>query len=267
MSRFSISMEIQWSGQTLMHCKHAMQRSMSTVSMPRLRSGSVRLYSGYWRVIVCPKRCLSVTPIPFKIPCPTCGTSDNLLQDQHRCGDDEQIDQRQWDEHLPAEVHELVHPEPRDAPPDPLEREHDQGRLEAEPDPVERAEVEEREGRLPATEEEGGCDSAHQAHRCELGGLDQGPRHPRVLDHEPADDLALPLGQIERNPLDLGDPRYVEGKEHRQERQEVPGPERIALGGYHVHEREASREHYHPEQAQDQWHLVGDHLRRAPERP
>jgi hypothetical protein len=69
-SRFSISMEMQWSGQTLMHCRHEMQRSMSTVSSPRLRSGSGRLYSGYWRVIFFSKRCLRVIPIPFKIPCP-----------------------------------------------------------------------------------------------------------------------------------------------------------------------------------------------------
>src|ERR687896_2579635 len=91
-SRFTCSIEIQWSGQILMHCRHAMQRSMSTVSIPRLLSGSSRLYSGYWRVIFFPKRCLRVTPIPFKIPCPTCGTLENLLEDQHSCGDDEQID-------------------------------------------------------------------------------------------------------------------------------------------------------------------------------
>src|ERR687894_3221004 len=123
MSRFSCSMEMQWSGQTLMHCKHAMQRSMSTVNSPRLRSGSSRLYSGYWRVIFCWKRCLRVTPIPFRIPCPTCGTLENLLKNQHRSGDDEEIDERYRDQHLPSEVHELVHPEARDAPPDPLERE------------------------------------------------------------------------------------------------------------------------------------------------
>src|SRR5215208_5698225 len=110
MSRFSCSMEMQWSGQTLMHCRQAMHRSMSTVSIPRLRSGSERLYSGYWRVIFCPKRCLRVTPIPFRMPCPTCGTLENLLEDKHRCGDDEEIDERYRDEHLPTEVHELVHP-------------------------------------------------------------------------------------------------------------------------------------------------------------
>src|SRR5215216_1033106 len=267
MSRFSCVMEMQWSGQTLMHCKHAMQRSMSTVSMPRLRSGSVRLYSGYWRVIFCPKRCLSVTPIPFKIPCPTCGTSDNLLQDQHRCGNDYKIDQRQLDEHLPTEVHELVHPKAWDAPPDPLEGEHDKRRLEPEPDPVERSEIEEGERRLPATEEKRCGDRAHQSHRGELGRLDQRPRHTGVLDHEPADDLALPLRQVERDSLDLGDRRYVEGDEHGEQRQKIPGPERVALGDHHVHEREAPREHDYPEQAQNERHLVGDHLRSTPESP
>src|ERR687894_1448195 len=133
-SRLVCSMEMQWSGQILMHCRHAMQRSMSTVSIPRLRSGSARLYSGYWRVIFCPKRCCSVTPIPFKMPCPTCGIK-NLLENKHRAGRDEQPDQGYRDEDLPAEVHELVHPEAWHAPPDPLEGEHDERRLDPEPDP------------------------------------------------------------------------------------------------------------------------------------
>src|SRR3712207_6827951 len=219
-SRLVCSMEMQWSGQILMHCKHAMQRSMSTVSSPRLRSGSSRLYSGYWRVIFCWKRCLRVTPIPFKIPCPTCGTLENLLQNKHRCCDDEQPDERQRDEHLPAEVHELVHPEPGDAPPYPLEGEHDERRLEAEPHPVECPQVQEWQRRLPAPDEERRGDGGNQGHRGELGSLDQGPRHPGVLDHEPAHDLALPLRQIERHPLDLRDAGDVEGQKHRQQRSE-----------------------------------------------
>src|ERR671910_1689226 len=215
-SRFSCSMEIQWSGQILIHCRQAMHLSMSTVSIPRLRSGSGRLYSGYWRVIFCPKRCLRVTPIPLRIPCPTCGTLDNLLEDQHSCSDDEQIDQRQRDEHLPAEVHELVHPQTRDAPADPLEGEHDERRLEPEPRPVEGPEVEELERRLPAPEEKGDRDRRHEPHRGELGRLDEGPGHPRVLDHVPADDLALSLGQVKRHPLHLRKPGYVERDEHRE---------------------------------------------------
>src|SRR5215210_6238260 len=155
---------MQWSGQILIHCKQAMQRSMSTVSIPRLRSGRSRLYSGYWRVIFCPKRCLRVTPIPFRIPCPTCGTLENLLDYKHSCSDDEEIDQRQRDEHLPAKVHELIHPQSGDAPPDPLEGEHDERRLQPEPDPVERSEVEEGERRLPAAEEQRRGDRAHQPH-------------------------------------------------------------------------------------------------------
>src|SRR3712207_9113040 len=106
-------MEMQWSGQILMHCKQAMHRSMSTVSMPRLRSGSGRLYSGYWRVTFPWKRCLRVTPIPFSIPCPTCGIRTFLLQDEHRAGRDEQPNEGNGYEDLPPEVHELVHPQPR----------------------------------------------------------------------------------------------------------------------------------------------------------
>src|SRR5918998_5302453 len=124
-SRLVCSMEMQWSGQMRMHCRHAMQRSMSTVSIPRLRSGRLRLYSGYWRVILFPKRCLSVTPIPFNIPCPSCGILQNLLEDQNCSGRDEQPHEGYRHENFPTEVHELVHPQARQTPPDPLEREHE----------------------------------------------------------------------------------------------------------------------------------------------
>src|SRR5215208_5501596 len=150
---------MQWSGQILMHCKQAMQRSMSTVSMPRLRSGSSRLYSGYWRVIFCPKRCCKVTPIPFKMPVrlvaypkPFLGAERGEHEDQPRRH--EQPDQRYGNQNLPAEVHELVHPEAGYAPPYPLEGKHDERRLDAEPDPVEVTEVEERKRRLPAAYEQ-----------------------------------------------------------------------------------------------------------------
>src|SRR5215210_2874285 len=189
-SRLVCSMEMQWSGQMRMHCRHAMQRSISTVSIPRLRSGRSRLYSGYWRVIFCPKRCCSVTPIPFKMPCPTCGTK-NLLENKHRAGRNEQPDQGYRNQDLPAEVHELVHPEARYAPPDPLESEHDERRLDPEPYPVEMPEVKERQRRLPATHEQRHGYRRHNRHRGELGGLNEGPRQPRVLDHEAAHDLAL----------------------------------------------------------------------------
>src|SRR5918997_4262971 len=98
-SRLVCSMEMQWSGQTRMHCRPAMQRSMSTVSSPRLRSGRSRLYSGYARVILFWKRCLRVIPIPFKMPCPTCGPLENLLEDQHGSGRDEQPDQGYRDQY------------------------------------------------------------------------------------------------------------------------------------------------------------------------
>src|SRR5918998_1171243 len=265
MSRFSCSMEMQWSGQILMHCRQAMHRSMSTVSKPRLRSGSGRLYSGYWRVTFPSKRCLRVIPIPFRIPCPTCGIRTFLLQNEHRAGRDEQPDEGYRDEDLPSEVHELVHPQAGDGPPDPLEGEDYEGGLEPEPDPVEGPEVEELQRRLPAPEEQRDGDRGHQAHRGELGRLDKGPGHPRVLDHVTADDLALALRQVERYPFYLGEPGDVERDKHRQLRPDVPVPEPALLGVDYVHEREAPGQHDDAEEAQDQGHLVGDYLRRAPQ--
>src|SRR3712207_3613007 len=238
-SRFSCSMEMQWSGQILMHCKHAMQRSMSTVSRPRLLSGRSRLYSGYWRVIFCSQRCLMVTPITFNIPCPTRGIRTFLLQNEHRAGRNEQPDEGNGYENLPAKVHQLVHPESGYAPTDPLEGEHDQRRLEPEPNPVEDPKVEKLEGRLPTTEKERRRDRRHEAHRGELRRLDQGPGHAGVLDHVPPDDLALALRKVERHPFDLREPRDIEGEKHRKLRPDVPVPEAPALRVYHIYEREA----------------------------
>src|SRR5215203_1445700 len=265
-SRLVCSMEMQWSGQILMHCRHAMQRSMSTVSIPRLLSGRSRLYSGYWRVIFCPKRCWRVTPIPFKMPCPNCGISETFLgakrgEQEHQPRRHEQPDQRHRNQNLPAEVHELVHPQARHAPPDPLESKHDERRLYPEPDPVEGPEVQERQRRLPAAQKQRHGDRRDNRHRGELRGLYEGPGHPRVLDHEPADDLALAFWQVERHPFDLSYTRDVEGDEHRELRQEVPGPDRIPLRPYDGDQREAPREHHDAEEAKDQWHLIRDHLR------
>src|SRR3712207_9488717 len=102
-------MEMQWSGQILMHCRQAMQRSMSTVSIPRLRSEYPFLYSGYCRVTFLSKRCLRVIPIPFKIPCPSWGISKNLSfseqrrQQEHHTGGDKQPLEANRHEPLPTE--------------------------------------------------------------------------------------------------------------------------------------------------------------------
>src|SRR4028119_1876937 len=214
-------MEMQWSGQMRMHCRHAMQRSMSTVRRPRLRSNVCFLYSGYCRVTLLSKRCLRVIPIPFRIPCPSWGISKTFplkhrREHEHRTRGDEQPDQADRHEYLPAEIHELVHPEARQAPPDPLEGEDDERRFDAEPEPVEVPEVQKLQGRLPAPQKQRGGYRRDEGHRGELGGLDKAPRHPRVLDHEPADDLALALRQVEGRPPRLRHPGYVERDEHRQ---------------------------------------------------
>jgi hypothetical protein len=150
-------MEMQWSGQMRMHCRHAMQRSMSTVKRPRLRSNVCFLYSGYCRVTLLSKRCLRVIPIPFKIPCPSWGISKTFplkhrREHEHRARGDEQPDQADRHEYLP----------PRSMSWSILRR----GRLHrihwkvkmmsavlmAEPEPVEVPEVQKLQGRLPATQ-------------------------------------------------------------------------------------------------------------------
>src|SRR4028118_2285907 len=261
-------MEMQWSGQMRMHCRHAMQRSMSTVRRPRLRSNVCFLYSGYCRVTLLSKRCLRVIPIPFRIPCPSWGISKTFplkhrREHEHRTRGDEQPDQAGRHEYLPAEIHELVHPEARQAPPHPLEGKDDERCLQAEPDPVEVPEVQRVYRRLPSPEEQGRGDRGYESHRCKLRRLYKRPRHPGVLDHEPSNDLALPLRQIERHPPSLRQTRDIKRDEHGKLRQKVPVPEPTGLCIYDIHEREASRQHDDPEQAQYHRYLVGDHLRRA----
>src|SRR5215210_2170156 len=160
----------------------------------------------------------------------------NLLDNKHSSGRNEQPDQGDRNQYLPAQVHELVHPETGYAPPDPLEGKHNERRLDTEPDPIEMPEVQERQRRLPAPQEQRYGDGRHDRHRGELGGLYEGPRHPGVLDHETAHDLALTLWEVERHPLHLGDARDVERQEHRELGQKVPGPDGIPLRSYHVGE-------------------------------
>src|SRR4028118_67626 len=183
-SRFSCSMEMQWSGQMRMHCRHAMHRSMSTVSSPRLRSNVCFLYSGYCRVTLLSKRCLRVIPIPFKIPCPSWGILKTFplkhrREHEHRTRGDEQPDQAGRHEYLPTEIHELVHPEAREAPSYPLEGENDERRLDAKPQPVEVPEVQNLQGRLPATQEQRGGYRRHEGHRGALGRGSRAPGTPR----------------------------------------------------------------------------------------
>src|SRR4028118_1748694 len=121
-SRFSCSIEMQWSGQMRMHCRHAMQRSMSTVRNPRLRSKVCFLYSGYCRVTLFSKRCLRVIPIPFNIPWPSWGISKTFplkhrREQEHSAGGDEQPDEADRHENLPTELPAPVPPHARARPP------------------------------------------------------------------------------------------------------------------------------------------------------
>src|SRR5215208_439309 len=104
--------------------------------------------------------------------------SEKRWKRQHRAGGDEQPENGERNEHLPTQVHQLVHAQARQGPADPQEGEHEKRCLEPEPDPVEGPEVKERERRLPAPEEQRRADGRHQPHQGELGGLDQSPGHP-----------------------------------------------------------------------------------------
>src|SRR3954463_15034830 len=116
---------------------------------PRKRGYSGRLYSGYCCVIGFLKICFSVTPKP-RTESNGCGLTRASLDQHHEEARHYRVDRRDREEHLPAEAHQLVVPQPRERRADPDEDADDQEHLEHEP---ERPEVVPEE-EVPAVEEE-----------------------------------------------------------------------------------------------------------------
>src|SRR5215216_3100028 len=100
---------------------------------PRQRGYTGRLYSGYCCVIGFLKICLSVTPKP-RTESNGWGLMRASIDQHHEEGRRDRVHRCDREEHLPAEAHELVVPQPRQRRADPDEHADDEEDLEHEPE-------------------------------------------------------------------------------------------------------------------------------------
>ena len=139
--------------------------------------------------------------------------------------------ERERQEHLPAEPHQLVVAVARHDRLHHREHEEDEADFEHEPDdarhPGERREV---EGRQPAAEEEDRGQRADQHDRDVFAEHEQQIGRRGIFDHEAGDELQFRLRQVEGRPVGLGEAGDEEDHEEREERQPVPVEEACSAG-------------------------------------
>src|SRR5918995_4642779 len=105
-------------------------------SRPRQRSGMGGRSSGYWRVTFGAKKLRKVVTMPLAMPMPGNAISAASSQVEHhdRDGGDEQVHERQRQQHLPGDAHELVDAHAGQRPAQPDGDRHEDVRLEEEPE-------------------------------------------------------------------------------------------------------------------------------------
>ena len=136
----------------------------------------------------------------------------SALRSTRTASDQHDPDQRDRDQHLPADGHELVVADPGQRAAEPDEHEHEDQHLDEEPEhrpvaAVRPRQQRDRPRRPPAAEEQRGGDRRDVDQVDVLGQEEQPEPHRRVLGVEAADQLALGLGQVERRPVGLADHR------------------------------------------------------------
>ena len=121
-------------------------------------------------------------------------------------GQQQEPAERDRDQQLPAEVHQLVVAQAGQRRPQPDVHVEEDERLGDEPDRALDAAGDERdvEQRLRPAEEQRDDDGAHRDRVHELGEEEQGEAERRVLGVEAADELLLGLDEVERRAVQLG---------------------------------------------------------------
>ena len=170
--------------------------------------------------------------------------------------------QRDRDEDLPAQGHELVVAQPRQRGAQPDEQEQERPHLGGEPQQRPPAGVGavahvERPRRVPAAEEQRGGQRRDGGHVDVLGEHEHRELQRRVLGVEAADQFALGLGQIEWGAVGFADHRGDVDQERRQQQEHVP---EAVLGGDDARGRHGARVEEHRGERQRHRDLVGDHL-------
>ena len=140
--------------------------------------------------------------------------SDDEHRSSSRCrrptriaGEQQEPAERDRDQHLPAEVHQLVVAQAGQRRPQPDVDVQEDEHLGDEPDRALEAAGDRagcRNERLRPAEEQRDDDAAHRDRVHELGEEEQGEAERRVLGVEAADELLLGLDEVERRAVQLG---------------------------------------------------------------
>src|SRR5690348_15137582 len=115
---------------------------------------------------------------------------------------------RNRDEHLPAEPHDLVVAVTRESRAQPDQRGGEHEELQDQPPPAglgEPAEMPALERAEPAAHEQDRHQERHQDHVRVFGEEEQRERRTRILDVETRDDFRFAFGDVERQAIGLGD--------------------------------------------------------------
>jgi len=125
-------------------------------------------------------------------------------------GGDEDIDQRDLEENIPTEFHQLVEAEAREGPAHPEEEENDRGHFGEEgadidqpPEPSVRSIR--NEGQAPSAEEERHDDARAGDHGRVFTEEEKGETHRRIFRVVAADEFLLGLGQVEGHAVGFGE--------------------------------------------------------------
>src|SRR5580692_6919397 len=178
-------------------------------------------------------------------------------------GDQQDPDDGDRDEDLPADRHQLVIADPGQGTAQPDVAEQQDEDLDHEPEHRPPAAVRagpqrQRPRRPPAAEEQRGGEPGHRRHVDVLGEVEHRELHRRVLGVVPGDQLALALWQVERQPVGLAD--HGEQVDDERDRQQPRVPlVRLSIDDRAGGQRARVQEHGH--EGQPHRDLVADHLR------
>src|SRR3984893_6770380 len=183
-------------------------------------------------------------------------------------GDEQDPDDGDRDQDLPADRHQLVVPDPGQGPAQPDVAEQEDEDLDHEPQHRPPAAVgarpqRQRPRRPPAAQEQRGGQPGDRGHVDVLAEVEHRELHRGVLGEVSAYQLALALGQVERQPVGLAD--HGDQVDDERDRQQ-PGVPVVLLGGHDGGGGQRARVQEHGHEGQAHRDLVADHLRRRAQR-
>src|SRR5580693_6549944 len=183
-------------------------------------------------------------------------------------GDQQDPDDGDRDQDLPADRHQLVVPDPGQGPAQPDVAEQQDEDLDQEPQHRPPALVgarpqRQRPRRPPAAQEQRGGQRGDRGHVDVLAEVEHRELHRRVLGVIAGHQLALALGQVERQPVGLAD--HGDQVDHERDRQQPRVPF-VLLRVDDSGGRQRARVEEHGHEGQAHGDLVADHLRGGAER-